>query len=106
MNSSEMKSTATAAGNVLNSNASLAHIMDWIKTSTTAEQFNEIFSRVLSSTLKWVKTQRTFQNLPLDDQISLLQENLNDLFVLQMAETKSTFVDCKLNSFFTFIVIT
>ena len=91
---SSEKNFETLAGNCkLNSssnNASLAHIMNWIKSEPSSENFNELTNRILYSALKWTKTQRNFVNLPLNDQVLLLNDALSELFILQMAENKST----------------
>ena len=79
----------------LNSTASLAHIMNWIKTTPSTENFNEITSRILYAALKWTKTQKNFINLPVSDQILLITESLSELFVLQMAENKLSLNDGK-----------
>ena len=65
--------------------------MNWIKSAPPAESFNEITSRALISAIKWTKGQRTFISLPFNDQMQLIAENIAELFVLQMAETKSSF---------------
>ncbi len=82
-----------ANSNKLNSSASLAHIMNWIKSAPSTENFNEITSRILYSALKWTKTQRNFINLPLNDQFLLINESLSELFILQMAENKLSLND-------------
>lgn len=76
--------------NKLNSSASLAHIMNWIKSEPSAENFNELTTRILFAALKWTKTQRNFLNLPINDQILLINDCLGELFVIQMAENKSS----------------
>ncbi len=82
-----------------NSNASLAHIMNWIKSEPNAENFNELTSRILYSALKWTRTQRNFVNLPLNDQVLLLNDCLNELFILQVAENKSALTEGCFNFF-------
>ncbi len=82
--------TITSNNNKLNSSASLAHIMNWIKSEPSAENFNELTTRILFAALKWTKTQRNFLNLPINDQILLINDCLGELFVLQMAENKSS----------------
>jgi hypothetical protein len=76
--------------NKFNSSASLAHIMNWIKSEPSAENFNELTTRILFAALKWTKTQRNFLNLPINDQILLVNDCLGELFVIQMAENKSS----------------
>ena len=65
----------------------MAHIMNWMKSG---ESLQETSSRVFASAVKWAKGQRTFASLPLSDQLQLANESLAELFVLQMAETKSS----------------
>lgn len=67
---------------------SLAHIMNWIKSTPSAVEFNEVTSKVMYAALKWTKTQKNFCNLPHADQVQLINESLSELFVLQMAESK------------------
>nr|ASL70602.1 nuclear receptor [Brachionus koreanus] len=87
----------------LHSSASLAHIMNWVKSTPTTENLIESTSKILLSALRWAKTLRSFASLPNHDQIQLLGENLNELFILQMAETKSfineldSLVECEKN---------
>lgn len=73
----------------IHSGASLAHIMNWVKSAPTAENLIESTTKILLSTLRWAKTLRSFVSLSTQDQLHLLSENLNELFILQMAETKS-----------------
>lgn len=80
----------------LNSSASMAHIMNWIKNEpASVEQLVDLTSRILLSAIKWTKTQRNFLNLPFNDQVLLLNENISELFILQMAENKSAFNEIK-----------
>ncbi|RNA12609.1 photoreceptor-specific nuclear receptor-like, partial [Brachionus plicatilis] len=73
----------------VHSSASLAHIMNWVKSAPTTEHLIDSTSKILLSALRWAKTLRSFVTLPGHDQSQLLAENLNELFILQMAETKS-----------------
>lgn len=73
----------------VHSSASLAHIMNWVKSEPTTEHLIDSTSKILLSALRWAKTLRSFVTLPAHDQTQLLAENLNELFILQMAETKS-----------------
>ena len=84
----------------LNSSASLAHIMNWIKNAPSAENLVDLTSRILFSAVKWTKTQRNFLNLPVSDQILLLNENISELYILQMAENKSAFNESAWNFIF------
>lgn len=77
----------------LKSNLSLAHIMNWIKSTPSTENLNEVTSKVLYSALKWTKTQKNFVSLPSSDQAILVNESLSELFVLQMAENKVSLSD-------------
>nr|ASL70491.1 nuclear receptor [Brachionus rotundiformis] len=79
----------TAERNKLHSSASLAHIMNWVKSTPTTENLIESTSKILLSAMRWAKTLRSFVTLPSQDQLRLISENLNELFILQMAETKS-----------------
>lgn len=79
----------TAEKYKLHSSASLAHIMNWVKSAPTTETLIESTSRILLSTLRWAKTLRSFLSLSTQDQLQLLNANLNELFILQMAETRS-----------------
>jgi hypothetical protein len=78
--------------------ASLAHIMNWIKNTsqiTTPESFIELSSRVYFGSIRWAKTQRNLLALnPLDQNI-ILNENLNELFLLHLAENKSILNESK-----------
>ena len=83
------KSFEQLAGNCkLNSSASLAHIMNWIKSEPSSENFSELTAKILYSAVKWTKTQKNFVNLPLSDQILMVNDCLSELFILQMAESK------------------
>jgi hypothetical protein len=82
-----------------NSNASLAHIMNWIKNTPTIENIGLKISRVLISTMKWAKSQRHISNLSPNDQHSLISENLSELFILHMAENKTTCSESKIYIF-------
>ncbi len=73
--------------------------MNWIKSEPNAENFNELTSRILYSALKWTRTQRNFVNLPLNDQVLLLNDCLNELFILQVAENKSALTEGCFNFF-------
>ena len=73
--------------------------MNWIKSEPNAENFNELTSRILYSALKWTRTQRNFVNLPLNDQVLLLNDCLNELFILQVAENKSALSEGCFNFF-------
>jgi hypothetical protein len=84
----------------INSNASLAHIMNWIKNEPSTEHLVDLTSRILLSSIKWTKTQRNFLNLPLSDQVLLINENISELFILQMAENKSAFNESNLTQNF------
>jgi hypothetical protein len=75
----------------VNSSASLAHIMNWIKNEPSTEHLVDLTSRILLSAIKWTKTQRNFLNLPLADQVLLINENISELYILQMAENKSAY---------------
>lgn len=96
----EQKEDDIVEKNKLHSSASLAHIMNWVKSTPTTENLIESTSKILLSALRWAKTLRSFITLPSQDQMQLLSENLNELFILQMAETKSFFneLDCLVES--------
>ena len=81
----------------LNSNASLAHIMNWIKNAPSTENLVDLTSRMLFSAIKWTKTQRNFLNLSTADQFLLINENISELYILQMAENKSALNESKSN---------
>lgn len=87
----------------LNSSASLAHIMNWIRSTPSEENLVEVTSRILYSAIKWTKTQRNFLSLPLADQKCLIYENISELYILQMAETKSASNESR--NFFVFFFI-
>lgn len=89
-NDNKFETITSNNSNKLNSSASLAHIMNWIKSEPSAENFNELTTRILFAALKWTKTQRNFLNLPINDQILLINDCLGELFVIQMAENKSS----------------
>ena len=89
-NMSNLSSPSAMADSAkLNSSASLAHIMNWIRSTPSEENLVEVTSRILYSAIKWTKTQRNFLSLPLADQKGLIYENISELYILQMAETKS-----------------
>nr|ASL70523.1 nuclear receptor [Brachionus calyciflorus] len=73
----------------IHSSASLAHIMNWIKSTPTTENLIDSTTKILYSAIRWARTQKSFVNLSLQSQSTLINENLNELFILQMAETKS-----------------
>ena len=66
--------------------------MNWIKSEPNLN-VNELTSRILYSALKWTKTQKNFMDLPLNDQIILLNDCVNELFILQTAENKSSLTE-------------
>ena len=66
--------------------------MNWIKSEPNPN-VNELTSRILYSALKWTKTQKNFMDLPLNDQIILLNDCVNELFILQTAENKSSLTE-------------
>jgi hypothetical protein len=81
---------ALANNKSVNNSASLAHIMDWIKAPPSSmKSFDEITTRLLTATIKWANTQKSFLSLPFNDQVLLIEESLPELFILQMAESKS-----------------
>jgi hypothetical protein len=73
-------------------NKHLGHILNWIKNSSPSsiENLSELSSRLFYSATRWAKNQRNLINLPETDQNLIVAENLNELFLLHIAETKST----------------
>ena len=99
-NNSKQKSSTTSNNssssknnNNINSNnsASLAHIMNWIKStpSSSSESLAELSTKIFYAAMRWAKTQGNLQALPVMDQSLIVNDNLNELFLLQMAETKT-----------------
>ncbi len=74
---------------------SLAHIMNWVKTTPTTENLIDLTVRLLFSVIKWAKRNRNLNLLSEVDQNLLISENLSQLFILQMAESKTTLNECK-----------
>jgi len=95
-NSSNVKLQAP----LVNSSASLAHIMNWIKNEPSTEHLVDLTSRILFSAIKWTKSQRNFLNLPLADQVLLINENISELYILQMAENKSAYNESEFRFFY------
>lgn len=83
-----------AMAKLASSRASLANIMDWIKSRPTDNWLDDVASKVLFAALRWAKTQTKFLSLPQSDQNALIVENLSELFILKMAETKSFMNEC------------
>ncbi len=74
---------------------SLAHIMSWVKSTPTTEDLIDLTVRLLFSVIKWAKRNRNLNLLSEADQNILISENLSQLFILQMAESKTTLKECK-----------
>lgn len=89
-------SAAETSKSIAASAASLAHIMNWIKSTPSVESLKDVTTKIFYATVRWAKTQKNFLSLPASDQNSLLNENLTELFVLQMAESR--FFSSELNS--------
>jgi len=69
---------------------SLSKKDDSMKNSDVPKSENayEIATRILFSTIKWARSQRSFFSLPVADQAALLEESWSDLFLLNAAEAK------------------
>jgi hypothetical protein len=78
-----------AVSSRVNSAASLAHIMNWIRNTPSVENLLDVSSKHFYATLRWAKSQKNFISLPLSDQNALINENIAELFVLQMAESRA-----------------
>ena len=74
---------------------SLAHIMNWVKSTPTTENLIDLTVRLLFSVIKWAKRNRNLNLLSESDQNILISDNLSQLFILQMAESKTTLNECK-----------
>ena len=48
----------------------------------------EMATRILFTSVKWTRTQRSFLTLPFSDQALLLEDAWSDLFILTAIETK------------------
>ena len=60
--------------------------MNWVKSEPSADNVNQVGTKVLNAALKWTKTQKNFSSLPNEDQSLLIGQSINELFILQMAE--------------------
>jgi hypothetical protein len=80
-------------------NNNLGHnIMNWIKNSPSLSPDNliELSTRLFFLATRWAKSQRSLLSLSLIDQNLLLSENLNELFALTAAESKSIVNESKI----------
>ena len=85
---------ASIAAESKNSNVALMHILNSTRQAPTANLI-EITTRFLVASIKWAKKQRNLVELSEADQHTLIRENISELLVLHMAETKTAFNECK-----------
>jgi hypothetical protein len=71
--------------------ANLGNIINWIRNGSTLSPENliDLSTKVFFLANRWARSQRNLTALSLADQNKLLSENMNELFLLQIAETKS-----------------
>jgi hypothetical protein len=63
----------------------------------------EMATRILFSSVKWTRTQRSFLTLPFSDQALLLEDAWSDLFILTAIETK--FITNESKYFFYYFIL-
>jgi hypothetical protein len=88
--SSPKKSVPTdlSVANLLKPTVQSQQVINWNHMVMPTENVYEMATRILFTSVKWARTQRSFLSLPFSDQAVLLEDGWSDLFILTAAETK------------------